>query len=462
MFKQIKLYVKSCQICQQVKASRVKPSGFYQYKNILELPLRRYEMDLMGPFPRSKRGNKYIITMICQFSRFMIMAPIPHGNSQDVAKFLIDRVILKYGNPVEIFSDNGTHFTSGVIKDLMKLLQIDHKFGTIYNFRSIASCERSHDIINTKLRAFITEKCDEWDAYLSFFEFAMNSSYSTAIGTTPFKLLYGFDPLVPSQLAYSIHKYDFVASVESRWNAVRELAQETLLKNQIMNAKHMNKNRRQPKFKIGDEVMCIRWSRKKNIPHKLCPIFQGPLIIVDQCKIIPVNFLVESKCMSRTRKFWVHCDKLKHYIKRDERMFESSSDEESDDGIENLDSAKDIDNSGITNGSDSSDDDESSPRMPILHKQITQQKEDLIDFGNEVNSISSQKKIDDKAKLTLPKQGIKDQSTVELGQSSSKPEVEHSKKSKKVSFSKNIQTTEYIDTELIQPRHNYFLRSSKL
>ncbi len=231
MSSQIKAYVKSCLTCQQVKASRIKPQGFYSYKNIQDLPLRRYEMDLQGPLPRSKRGNKYIITLICQFSRFMIMAPIPNGNSEDVAKFLIDRIILKYGSPIEILSDNGTHFTSGIIKELMKLLQIDHKFGTIYNFRSIGSCERHHDIINTKLRAFVSEKCDNWDAFLPYFEFAMNSSYSTATGTTPFKILYGFDAIVPSQLAYGIHKYDFISNVESRWNAARELAQETLLNN---------------------------------------------------------------------------------------------------------------------------------------------------------------------------------------------------------------------------------------
>ncbi len=235
----------------------------------------------------------------------------------------------------------------------------------------------------------------------------------------------------------------------------------------------MNKRRSQPKIAIGVEVMVIRWSRKKNVPNKLNAIYQGPLKVIGQCNVIPVNFLVESKSSSRTRKFWVHCDKLKKYIKRDESQFESSSDEESDkDADINKSTQRDHfadslemskhnnENDEISNESDSSDDVEFSPSMPILSKQQSQLNENLIDLGNEVNSQSLNNKHET-AKSTTPEL-TSTQSEIETGQSSSSTEVEQTKRSKKVTFSNNTETTEYLDTEPLPKRHSYFLRSSKL
>lgn len=269
-------YVKSCDTCQKIKASRMKPSGLYQFKDIQELPCQKWEMDLCGPFPRSIRGNKYIISITCMFSKYIILHPVPNGTSEDVAKVLIDRVILKFGNPVEIRSDNGTHFNAGIIRELTKMLGISHVFGTVYHFKSIGSNERVHDVLNTKLRALVSEKCTDWDKFLPFIEHSMNSMHSTSTGISAFKALYGFEPLVPSQLVYGGHKYGFIGDVSNRWTLARSLAQDALVNSQVTYEKHNNKTRRHEEFSINQKVLTLRFTRKKKIPNKLCPIYHGP------------------------------------------------------------------------------------------------------------------------------------------------------------------------------------------
>jgi hypothetical protein len=51
--------------------------------------------------------------------------------------------------------------------------------------------------LETMLRAYIAKDRDDWSDWLKLLEFAYNSNIHVSTGTTPFLLLYGFDPKAP-------------------------------------------------------------------------------------------------------------------------------------------------------------------------------------------------------------------------------------------------------------------------
>ena len=68
MYKQVRLYVRSCDSCAKVKASFVPRDVVLRPLPIMGVFYRWY-VDLAGPFPQSEYGNHYIMVMIERFSK---------------------------------------------------------------------------------------------------------------------------------------------------------------------------------------------------------------------------------------------------------------------------------------------------------------------------------------------------------------------------------------------------------
>ena len=60
-------------------------------------------------------------------------------------------------------------------------------------------------VLEEALRHYVSDKMDNWDVLLPAAEFAINNSYQSSIGTTPFHLNYGYHPSVPLDVGVSPH-----------------------------------------------------------------------------------------------------------------------------------------------------------------------------------------------------------------------------------------------------------------
>ncbi len=69
-------------------------------------PWYRIGIDLIGPLPRSKSGNAYIVTCCDYFTKWPEAAAIPDKSASCVAQFLYT-LITRHGSPVIVQSDQG-------------------------------------------------------------------------------------------------------------------------------------------------------------------------------------------------------------------------------------------------------------------------------------------------------------------------------------------------------------------
>ena len=87
-------------------------------------PMQKVHIDLTGPHVTSRHGNKYILTAICAFTKYLIAVPIREKTSITVARALVRHVYLVHGTPEILVHDQGGEFWSQVMKDLAELLDI--------------------------------------------------------------------------------------------------------------------------------------------------------------------------------------------------------------------------------------------------------------------------------------------------------------------------------------------------
>ena len=47
-----------------------------------DMPMDRFSIDVLGPLPRTARGNKYILVVMDYFSRWVEILPVPDHTAE--------------------------------------------------------------------------------------------------------------------------------------------------------------------------------------------------------------------------------------------------------------------------------------------------------------------------------------------------------------------------------------------
>ena len=93
------------------------------------IPQYKVSMDLVGPLKPSKEGNhRYILTIMDNFTRFFTAVAIENKEAETVAKAFLKHYIAVFGCPVQILTDNGSEFTNKDLRDVLKVLDIEHRY----------------------------------------------------------------------------------------------------------------------------------------------------------------------------------------------------------------------------------------------------------------------------------------------------------------------------------------------
>jgi hypothetical protein len=84
----------------------------------------RCALDIVGPTDVTKKGNKYILTFQDDLTKFVFAISIPTQDAETVAREFVQNVLLIFGIPEAILTDQGANFLSEIFACVSKLLQI--------------------------------------------------------------------------------------------------------------------------------------------------------------------------------------------------------------------------------------------------------------------------------------------------------------------------------------------------
>ncbi|UYV66672.1 K02A2.6-like, partial [Cordylochernes scorpioides] len=170
-------------------------------------PFQKVGIDLLGRFPVSNNGNKWIVVATDYLSRYAMTRAIPNGSAEEVAKFMIEDVLLKHGAPRELISDRGRTFISRTLKEINDLCGIIHRFTSAYHPQTNGLTERLNKTLADMLSMYVDVEQRNWDAVLPYVTFAYNTSQQESSGFSPFYLIHGRDVETPLDtiLAYRVN-----------------------------------------------------------------------------------------------------------------------------------------------------------------------------------------------------------------------------------------------------------------
>ncbi|KAK7925190.1 hypothetical protein WMY93_007500 [Mugilogobius chulae] len=245
-------HAKNCQVCQKYKADNTKPSGFLQSTEVLG-PGEMLGVDLMGPFPRSKKGHVFLAVIVDYYSKWVEMFPLRDSKTTKIVKILREEIFTRWGVPKYLVSDRGPQFTAALLMELCKTWGVVQKLTTSYHPQTNLT-ERFNRTIKTMIASYVGQQHTAWDQWLPEFRFAINTAQQETTGKTPAELALGRQLKGP--LERLIHKppspdqqqtYDLV----ERQDKLKEEVKRRVGEHQARQAKYYNARRKEMQFKQG-------------------------------------------------------------------------------------------------------------------------------------------------------------------------------------------------------------------
>jgi transposase InsO family protein len=129
-------------------------------------------VDVVAPISTSARGNNFILVMNEYLARYMIAAPMPDQKAETVKNTFSDSVILEYGVPERVLTDQGTNFLSQTMDTLYKQLGIERLRTTAYRPCCYGMVERFNRTMTDIIASYVINQPNTWDNYIKYATFA--------------------------------------------------------------------------------------------------------------------------------------------------------------------------------------------------------------------------------------------------------------------------------------------------
>jgi transposase InsO family protein len=189
MYRWVNKTLRRCETCQVKKGSVPNQRGLL-VSHVTGYPFQKISIDFVGSLPRSKKGNKYMLTVSDCFTRWLEAFPCRRANAQVVVDKLVTEIFPRFGVCDQIHSDRGTQFLSDLVSEVVGTLGIRQSSTPSYNPKS-NPVERKHRSLGDAIKALTEGDQRAWKDYLPHALFAMRTSICVSTGVAPFAAMFG-------------------------------------------------------------------------------------------------------------------------------------------------------------------------------------------------------------------------------------------------------------------------------
>ena len=292
----VRAYIKSCDICQKYK--------FFKHMSPTQrvpVPSEVFEevsLDIVGPVPSSRAGNRYILAIQDRLSRWLMFCPISDQSAETVVRTFLTKWICVYGVPLKIVTDRGTNFLSELFKELRVFLGIRPGKTCAYRPEGNGMNERTHRGLHQYLAMYLEPSNRmTWDTMLQVAAWVHNSSTHDSLKVSPFEIVTGLKPRsaqawIPGSSEDAITTTErfrnYYGVSKEHLEEIRQRARKMIGKAQDDYLERLNRYSKEMTYKVGDLVLTRiqdrstfvsrKWHAKYKGPYKVTAII-GPAVV---------------------------------------------------------------------------------------------------------------------------------------------------------------------------------------
>ena len=309
------MYVRRCHVCGSYRHGPRQKQGQLQ-RALANDVMQKVHIDLVGPFCLSKRGYRYLLTVICCFTKYLICVPIRDKLSISVADALMRHVYLIYNPPEILVHDQGGEFWSEVMRQLATLLGIQPSKITSHRPSSNGVVERVHATLHSMFAKVIDRHQRNWCELTPYVTYAYNTASHSSSTFSPFYLMFLRHPRMPIELqlnkpsAAAVETEDqYVTLASERMRSAYDIVRSHLHAAFEKAKARYDSRVKAAKFEEGQFVWHYVPRSRKGLVRKWECNNRGPFRIVK--RLNDVNYIIQKS--PRGQRLIVHIDRLSPY-----------------------------------------------------------------------------------------------------------------------------------------------------
>ncbi|KAK9712743.1 Integrase core domain [Popillia japonica] len=184
MRKKVKSYIDMCVECAYHKVKGAKKEGELHNIERVPIPFHTVNIDHLGPFPKSSKGNTHVLVYVDNFTKYTYIEAVKDTKTRNVTKTL-ETIFGIFGPPQRLISDRGTAFTSAQFNSFMKENSITHIKTATAMPRANGQVARHNKTITTAITSsYKREDGRDWDVKIKPIQYAINSIPNRTTGQT--------------------------------------------------------------------------------------------------------------------------------------------------------------------------------------------------------------------------------------------------------------------------------------
>lgn len=312
-------FCRSCHTCQYVgQPNQVIPPAPLSPIPAIGEPFEHVIVDCVGPLPKTKSGNQFLLTMMCVSTRFPEAIPLRKITAPVVIKALI-KFFSTFGLPKIVQTDQGTNFLSKLFSQVLKSLGISHNVSSAYHPESQGALERFHQTLKSMLRKYCFDSAKDWDEGIPLVLFAVRETVQESLGFSPAELVFGHtvrgplkvlkENIMAIETSPKTNILDYVCKFRERLHTACSLAKKSLATAQKGMKRLFDEKAALRSFKPGDKVLVLL-----PVPGSaLSARFTGPYEILK--KVSDTNYVICTPDRKRQSRL-CHVNMLKAYYER--------------------------------------------------------------------------------------------------------------------------------------------------
>ena len=169
-------------------------------------PFAQWGLDILGPFPIGTRQMKFLVVRIDYFTKWVEAEPLASITQQNVKNFVWKNIVCRFWMPRVLVSDNGWQFDNALFKDFCEHFGIQNHYSSPTHLQANGQAEVANrsllKIIKTRFEGAKGVCPDELPGVL----WAYRTIVRTPTGETPFKLVYGNEVIIPTEVHMANHR----------------------------------------------------------------------------------------------------------------------------------------------------------------------------------------------------------------------------------------------------------------
>lgn len=188
----IKRFCHTCEVCRESKTPNLNVRPPCGKPKECSRPWEVISLDFLGPYPRSKHGNVWVLVVSDFFSKFVLTQCMRNATAPAVCLFLETMVFTLFGAPSVLISDNAQVFKSSSFLKLLEKYQVTHWLLPVYH-PAPNPTERVNRVIVTAIRCALNKQLSHknWDESIPNIAMAIRTSVHESTGFSPYFINFG-------------------------------------------------------------------------------------------------------------------------------------------------------------------------------------------------------------------------------------------------------------------------------